>query len=456
MLPRGGRKLAIATKTIEARYIEKFGESERYYERGKSLFPGGVTHQTSFRKPFPIYFKRGSAGLKYDVGGNELVDYVMGNGSLILGHAHPAVVAAIASAAPFSTHLSGPNVMELEWAELLKALVPSIETLRFATSGTEATYGAMRIARNYTGKPKIVKLNEHYHGWHEYALPGSGSPDAYMPPGVRESIIVLPADTSAIKQVLDERDDVAGVIVEANGAHWGTVPLPNPKFLLDVQQMCRSHGVVFMLDEVVTGFRLSRGGAQVRWGVTPDLTTYGKIVSGGEPGAAVGGRRDIMEMLAITGDPEWDNKKRVAQGGTFNANPTSAAAGIACLQTIRDEPINQRADANAATLKDGLNRVFEQLGIVGHAHGVSSIVHVNIGFDCPCDREICTMTHEQIFATMPADRTRTLRMAMLVNGVDMMGGRGFLVSAAHRAQDIELTVDAFEQSLLDLKQEAAI
>lgn len=448
--------MATAVKTIEARYIEKFADSARYYERGKNLFPGGVTHQTSFRKPFPIYFSRGYAGLKYDVAGNEIVDFVMGNGSLILGHAHPAVVSAIAGIAPFSTHLSGPNVLELDWAELLKSLVPSIETLRFATSGTEATYGAMRIARNFTGKPKIVKLNEHYHGWHEYAIPASGHPDAYMPPGVRESVIVTPADTSAIKRVLDERDDVAAVIVEANGAHWGTVPLPNPGFLLDVQAMCRSHGVIFILDEVVTGFRLSRGGAQVRWGVTPDLTTYGKIVSGGEPGAAVGGRRDVMEMLAITGDPEWDTKKRVAQGGTFNANPTSAAAGIACLKTIRDEPINARADANAASLKKGLNAVFERLGITGHAHGVSSIVHINIGFDCPCDRELCTMSHEQIYATMPSDRTRQFRMAMLVNGVDMMGGRGFLVSAAHREQDIEFAVEAFEQSLLDVKQEGGL
>ena len=448
--------MATLVKTVEARYTEKFQKSAEFYERGKSLFPGGVTHQTSFRKPFPIYFRRGYAGLKYDVAGNEIVDFVMGNGSLILGHANPAIVAAISSAAPFSTHLSGPNVLELDWAELLKSLVPSIETLRFATSGTEATYGAMRIARNFTRKPKIVKLDEHFHGWHEYALPASGQPDAYMPPGVRDSVIVSRADTASIEKILDENDDIAAVIVEGHGAHWGAVPLPNPEFLLSVQRMCNSRGVVFILDEVVTGFRLSRGGAQVRWGVRPDLTTFGKIVSGGEPGAAVGGRRDIMEMLAVTGDPEWDNNRRVAQGGTFNANPTSAAAGVACLRAIRDEPALERADANAEALKAGLNRVFDNLGIAGHAHGVASIVHINVGFDCECDREICTMTHEQIYETMSSDFTRQLRMAMLVNGVDMMGGRGFLVSAAHREQDIEFTVEAFERSLNDLRAEDAI
>ena len=448
--------MATKLKTVEERYVERFRESAQFYERGKSLFPGGVTHQTAFRKPFPVYFRRASAGLKYDVGGNEIVDFVMGNGSLILGHAHPAVVSAISSAAPFSTHLSGPNVLELEWAEILKSLVPSIETLRFLTSGTEATYGAMRIARNFTGKPKIVKLDEHFHGWHEYAIPASGHPDAYMPPGVRESVIVSRADVESIEKTLDANDDVAAVIVEANGAHWGTVPLPNPEFLQSVQAMCNARGVVFILDEVVTGFRHSRGGAQVRWGVTPDITTFGKIVSGGEPGAAVGGRRDIMDMLAITGDPAWDNVRRVSQGGTFNANPTTAAAGVACLKTIRDEPINERADSNAGALKSGLNEVFARLGITGHAHGVSSIVHVNFGFDCPCDRGICTMTHEQIYETMPAELPQRLRLAMLVNGVDMMGGRGFLVSAAHRRQDVEFTVEAFEHSLGDLQAEGAI
>ena len=331
-----------------------------------------------------------------------------------------------------------------------------MERVRFTASGTESTYLALRLARAYTGKTKIVKFHEHFHGWHDYVAPESGQALGGVPQEVLDTVIVAPADIAAVDSILTRDDDIAAVIVECNGAHYGTFPLQNPQFLHDLQEVTKRHGVLFIMDEVITGFRLSPGGAQVRWGLEPDLTTMAKIIAGGQPGAAVGGRADIMELMAFRNDPAWDNEGRVAQGGTYNAQPLTAAAGVAALNAIANEGVNARADAMAERLKDGLNTAFIQNEVAGHAHGISSIIHVNLGADCDCDRGICTMPYQQIYDTMPAAATRTLRRAMLVNGVDMMGGRAFIVSSAHNEDVIDRTIDAFSQSLKDLRAEGEL
>ena len=194
----------------------------------------------------------------------------------------------------------------------------------------------------------------------------------------------------------------------------------------------------------------------MRWDIEPDLATMAKIVAGGQPGAAVGGRADIMELMATRDDPEWDEVHRVAQGGTFNAQPVTAAAGIATLEAIATQGINARADAMSQRLKDGLNDAFTRNEVTGHAHGIASIVHVNLGADCRCDRGLCTMSIDELSRTMPVQKTRAIRRATLVNGVDMMGGRAFLVSSAHDESVIDRTIDAFSQSLKDLRDEGAI
>ena len=186
------------------------------------------------------------------------------------------------------------------------------------------------------------------------------------------------------------------------------------------------------------------------------MTTMAKIIAGGQPGAAVGGRADIMELMAFRDDPEWDNIGRVPQGGTYNAQPVTAAAGIATLNAIATEGVNERADSMAERLRDGLNEAFIRNEVTGHAHGIASIIHINLGADCDCDRALCTMPYERIYETMPASKTRALRRAMLVNGVDMMGGRAFLVSAAHDEDVIDFTTAAFSQSLKDLRAEGEL
>ena len=442
--------------TIEERYHDMFSGSRDWYQRGRSLFAGGVTHQTRFTSPFPLYIEHADGPYKYDVDGNRVIDYVMGNGSLLMGHNPPAVTAAVTEAATRGTHLGGATVHEVRYAEAVKRLIPSLDQVRFTSAGTESTLLAMRLARGYTGKSRIVKFFEHFHGWHDYGTPDSGQSTGGVPQAVLDTVIVAPVDIAAVDRILSEDDDIAGVIVEANGAHWGTVPLQNPQFLQDLRDVTRRHGVVFIMDEVVTGFRLSPGGAQVRWDLEPDITTLAKIVAGGQPGAAIGGREEIMQVMAMKDDPEWDETRRVAQGGTYNAQPVTAAAGIATLEAIATEGVNARADEMAARLKDGLNTAFIQNEVTGHAHGIASIVHVNLGADCECDRGLCPMTHKEIYDSMTVGMTRALRRANLVNGVDLMGGRGYIVSSAHDEEVIDQTVEAFSQSLKDLRAEGAL
>ncbi len=442
--------------TIEERYGQKFAKSVEWYQRGQSLFAGGMTHQTRFTSPFPAYIEHAEGPFKYDVDGNQIIDYIMGNGSLLMGHTPPAVTAAVAAQAQRGTHLGGATPHEVRYAEAVKRLIPSLERVRFTSAGTESTLLAMRLARAYTGKSKIIKFFEHFHGWHDYGTPDSGQAVGGVPQSVLDTVIVAPVDTAEVDRILSRDNDIAGVIIEANGAHYGTVPLQNPLFLQELREITAKHGVVFIMDEVVTGFRLSKGGAQVRWDLEPDLTTLAKIVAGGQPGAAVGGKAEIMEMMAFRNDPEWDEAQRVAQGGTYNAQPVTAAADIATLEAIANEGINARADATAERLKNGLNEAFIQNEVTGHAHGIASIVHVNLGADCECDRGICTMNHAEIYSTMPVDKTRALRRANLVNGVDMMGGRAYFVSSVHDEGVIDRTVEAFSQSLKDLRAEGAI
>ena len=442
--------------TIEERFTEKFSGSTDWHRRGRELFAGGITHQTRFTSPFAVYIEHGQGPYKYDIDGNELIDYVMGNGSLMMGHSPPEVTAAVAAQAERGTHLGGATTHEIRYAEAVKQLMPNLERVRFTTSGTESTYLALRLARAYTGKTKIVKFHEHFHGWHDYVAPESGQSLGGVPQEVLDTVIVAPVDAAAVDRILTEDDDIAAVIVECNGAHYGTFPLMNPTFLQDIREITSRHGVVFIMDEVITGFRLSSGGAQVRWGLEPDLTTMAKIVAGGQPGAAVGGRADIMELMAFRNDPEWDNVLRVPQGGTFNAQPVTAAAGIATLEAIATGDVNARADAMADRLKQGLNEVFIRNEVTGHAHGIASIIHVNLGAECSCDRDLCNMSYRQIYDTMPQETTRALRRAMLVNGVDMMGGRAFLVSSSHDEDVVDQTLEAFSQSLKDLREDGAL
>ena len=442
--------------TILDEYVAKHpGSAERYTE-ASTLFPGGVTHDTRYAQPFPLYMTHGAGPRKWDVDGNEYIDYVSGHGALLLGHSHPAIVDAVTKQIVRGTHLGASTDEEIRWVKAIKALIPSVEKVRFHSSGTEATLMAMRLARAYTGKNKIIKMQDHFHGWHDYAMAGSDRPAPGVPEASWGTMIVVPSgDLNAVERALDNDSDVAALILEPTGAHYGQLPFDAPNFLKGLRDLTAQHGVVLIFDEVVTGFRASPGGAQVLYGISPDLTTMAKIVAGGLPGGAVGGCADIIDMIAHRGDPDWDNTHRVYHPGTFNANPLSAVAGSICLEMIASQPINQHADAMAARLKSGLNEIFGKMEVAGHAHGIASMIHVVLA-DCDCGREICTMPHRQIQETSASSAVTALKRGLQNNGVDIMGRDAFLVSGTHTEGDIDQTLAAFESTLAAVREDGLL
>jgi glutamate-1-semialdehyde 2,1-aminomutase len=439
--------------TVLEEYIAKHPGSAQRYAEANRLFPGGVTHDTRYAEPFPLYVTHGEGPKKWDVDGNEYIDYVSGHGALLLGHSHPAIAEAVSRQILRGTHLGASTEEELRWARAIKALVPSIEKLRFHSSGTEATLMAMRLARAYTGKNKVIKLQDHFHGWHDYAMAGSDRAAPGIPAASWGSMIIVPAgDLGAVEDVLNRDPDVAALILEPTGAHYGQLPFDTPNYLKGLRELTAQHGVVLIFDEVVTGFRASPGGAQVLYDVTPDLTAMAKIVAGALPGGAVGGKADIIDMIAHRGDPEWDNTHRVYHPGTFNGNPLSAVAGATCLELIASQPVNQQADAMAARLKTGINDIFGMMEMSGHAHGISSMIHVVLA-DCNCDRELCTMPHSQIKEVTGSAAVTALKRGLQNNGVDIMGRDAFIVSGVHTEEDIDRTLAAFETTLSAVRAE---
>ena len=442
--------------TILEQYISQHPGSAQRYVEAVQTFPSGVTHDNRYAQPFPLYMTNGAGPRKWDVDGNEYIDYVSGHGALLLGHSHPDIADAVAKQIYRGTHLGASTDEELRWARAIKALVPSIEKIRFHSSGTEATLMAMRLARAYTGKNKIIKLQDHFHGWHDYAMAGSDRSAPGVPPESWASMVVVPSgDLSAVEEALNRDKDIAGLILEPTGAHYGQLPFDTPNYLQGLRQLTSQHGAVLIFDEVVTGFRASPGGAQTRYEVTPDLTTMAKIVAGALPGGAIGGKGDIIDMISHRGDPEWDNQHRVYHPGTFNANPLSAVAGATCLEIIASQPINEQADGMAQRLKRGLNDVLGKMEVAGHAHGIASMIHLVLA-DCDCDREICTMSHAGIKEAVAAPAVTALKRGMQNLGVDIMGRDAFLVSATHTEREIDDTLAAFEKTLADVRDEGLL
>ena len=235
-----------------------------------ATFPSGITHQNRFATPFPVYFNRASGGLKFDLDGNETIDYVMGNGALLQGHAHPEIVAAIASQVAQGTHMGGNAPLEIEWAEAVLRLVPAAEKVRFTNSGTESTLLAIRLARAYTKRTKILKFEEHYHGWHEYGVVGANNSGAMVPKSIMDMILVVRPNIDEVEQALKQDSDIACVILEPTGGHFSTFPIQPEPFLKELREVTAKHGVALIFDETITGFRISKGG--LRHDTTLSLT----------------------------------------------------------------------------------------------------------------------------------------------------------------------------------------
>jgi len=271
-------------------------------EKASRLFPSGVTHDSRYIEPYGLYISRAQGPRKWDVDGNCYVDYFGGHGALLLGHCYPKVVEAVNRQIERGTHFGASHETEIAWAEWVLKLVPSAERVRFTSSGTEATLMAVRLARAFTGKSKLIRFKHHFHGWHDHMTSGyashfDGSPTPGVLSGVAGGLLLAEQnDAEGLARLLDENDDIAAAIIEPTGAHGARLPI-DPPFLTALRELTRRHGVVLIFDEVVTGFRVSPGGAQAEYGIRPDLTTLAKILAGGLPGGAVAGRKDILDLL---------------------------------------------------------------------------------------------------------------------------------------------------------------
>ena len=443
-------------------YARTYAQSQQLHQAAQALLPGGVTHMARSFDPFPLYIDRCIGAHKWDVDDNRYIDYWMGHGAMLLGHAHPAVVEAIQTQVGRGTHAGGNTRLEMEWARLIMDLVPCAEGVKFTSSGTEATLLALRAARAFTGKSKIVKFEGHFHGWHDYVMCGVIPPydtpmSAGIPEEVQRSVILVPFnDASALTAALDSSDDIAAVIAEPGGSYDDTVP-SNPAFLAHLREETARRNIVLIFDEVVTGFRYAVGGCQEYFDILPDLTTLAKVMAGGLNGGAVVGRQAIMELFEPKADPEWKRYQMVPHPGTFNANPLSAAAGIAALNLIATGEPTKRAQEMTELLIDGLNGVLARRGVAGCAYGRASIFKTFIGEEAP------RITHGDFSQVQEDTRrllqgspcTTELRQGMLLNGVDLMRAAGF-VSAAHSSDIIEETVQAFDRTIARLQQEGIL
>src|SRR5579884_3970389 len=319
--------------SLTERYAAAFARSQKLHEQARNIFPNGVTHDARHLLPFPVYVERAQGAHKWTVEGRELIDYWSGHGALLLGHGHPAVVEAVQRQMEKATHPGACHEREIEWGRWVQRLVPSAERIRFTASGTEATMMALRLARLFTGRPRVLKFAGHFHGWNDFLTPGADGLHDPVPPGVledvaRHTVIVAPNDPAAVDRVLARDPEIGCVILEPTGGHFGAVPVRGD-FLRALRDLTTSHGRLLIFDEVITGFRVHPGGAQGHYGVKPDLTTLVKILAGGLPGGCVAGRADILAHLEFRPD-----KAKMKHPGTFNANPLSAAAGTATLAIV--------------------------------------------------------------------------------------------------------------------------
>ncbi len=437
---------------IQSAFAGKFPGSQRLYERACKLFPNGVTHDARYLEPFPIYVDRAVGSRKWDVDGNELVDYWMGHGALLLGHSHPAVVEAVRRQVGLATHPGACHELELEWGEWIQRLVPSAEQIRFTNSGTEATLMALRVARIATGRTKVIKFMGHFHGWHDALLPAAEPPHDnpdYPTPGVTDGVVgdlvlVPPNDLAAVARAIEEHEP-ACVIHEGNGAHWGVVPA-EAEFLRLLRKLTSEKQVLLILDEVIAGFRVAPGGFQEICGIEPDLSTFAKVLAGGLPGGCLAGRADIMEVLA------FNNRfgQKMKHPGTYNGNPLSAAAGCAALSIVASLEPCRAANEAGRLLRQSLNELFERKGVNWVSYGRYSAVKILPEYEGPRpsgdDFVPYGNDYRKLDRKLDPTLSHAIRCALLLGGVDWMGWSGS-TSAAHTSEDLERTVGAFSHAI---------
>jgi len=420
--------------------IRCFTHSQSAYERACRVIPGGVYSPVrAFREVqlCPVFIRSARGSRIWDIDGNEYIDYVGSWGPMILGHAHPAVVSAVQQAAALGTSYGAPTEGEIELAQRICSAYPSIQKVRLVSSGTEAAMTAVRLARAYTGRDILIKMIGCYHGHCDSMLVRAGSGVAELSTA---SSAGVPADLAAKTVTIAYNDihaltlafqkyqgQIAGVLIEPVAANMGVV-LPQPGYLQQIRQLCTEHNAVLVFDEVITGFRVAFGGAQQLYAIQPDLTCLGKIVGGGLPCAAVGGRQDIMDLLAPLGP--------VYQAGTLSGNPLAVAAANACLDILQDPGCYQTLEQTAAALAEGLADAARKAAIPMTINRVGSIMTCFF-----TDRPV---HHFDDVKACNMPRFKAFFAAMLEQGIYLAPSafEAMFISLAHTTEDIEKTVNA--------------
>ena len=436
----------MAADKLAEEYKRSHPKSGRLHERAVKVFSGaGATAYIRILNPYRPYITYAKGSKKWDVDDHEYIDYVMGHGALLLGHCHPGIVKAVQEQAAKGLHYGDNHELEVEWGELIKSMMPTAERVEFFSCGQEANLMAIRLSRVFTGRQRILRFVENFHGWVDEVTMKPSSPGVFAP-----AVKIIPYDLGQVEKELANRE-YAILMIEGGGAHMtGQVPI-DIDFVRALLPLAHKYGTVFHMDEVVTGFRDMVGGFQAMVGVKPDLTSLGKTISGGLGAGALIGRADIMEAF----NPN-NLKHQVQHSGTWNANPLTSAAGVAALKLYRNGEPQKTANELAADLRKKGNEVFKEKKISGWLYG-RSITHIYFGpFEMePLDGTMPPTKDIDKIVGMESLKAR-LGHHLLQNGVSTMAGRMFILSSAHNEEDIDKTVSALAASLDGMVAEGSI
>ena len=457
--------MATTTSKLLDLFEKRTDTSANLAKHSRHVFPSGVTHDSRFFKPHPIYVERALGPRKWDVDGNEYVDFFGGHGAMLLGHAHPRVTAAVQEQAALGTHYGACHRAEIAWGEWVQKLIPSAERVRFTSSGTEATMMALRLARAVSGRKKILRFMGHFHGWHDHVAFGvashfDGTPTPGVLQRVAEEIVLLPPnDIDRVREVLVQDTDIAAVIIEPTGGSFGQMPA-KPGFCEQLRQVTAENDVLLIFDEVVTGFRCAPGGAQQVYSIKPDITTLAKILAGGYPGGAVAGSQEVMQWLDFEATAEDGVREKIPHQGTFNANPVSAVAGSVALEIVATTDACEKANQFAERLRNAFNELFLAESVSSRAYGTFSGFHI---FANPDRVEVPkgalddgSFDFHLIKDSAGSQLAKNLKLGLLAHGVDVFGWPGGVVSCTHGDDEFEHAVEAMRSTLRILKEEGEI